>query len=511
MNKKVNKPYLLRLMPVALISAVMGMGIVSCNSKEEEPKDDANKITYLPNVAVTAFRLKADKDVMANLDSVFFSIDLEHGVIYNADSLPLGTKIDKLVANITYSSAVTSASVIMTGGKTRNDSIDYIKHPGDSIDFTGNVRLRLSTANNEMSKTYTVKVNVHKQEPDSLMWNEMALAALPSRLGSPRNQKTVDFNGKAVALIEENDGSTTISSSDDLYSNVWTKTQVSLPFTPDVRSFTASSEALYLLDTTGKLYTSADAISWTSTGEVWSKIIGGYKNSAIGLKTTAQGLFYSQYPLIELQERAVDADFPIDGASNFALHSNKWTSSPVGFFCGGLKADGSLSDAIWAFDGSVWVKLSEGEFPALKGASLIPYYAFRRTTGALKPSELDVWMILGGETSDGSFNRTLYISYNNGVNWRKGDELIQLPTIIPPMTACDNLVMTTTKESELSDAWKIMVKSQGPARVKWNVDGDLLIWECPYIYLIGGFSPDGSLYDTIWRGAINRLQSPPII
>ncbi|MDE6682903.1 MAG: hypothetical protein K2J87_05705, partial [Muribaculaceae bacterium] len=302
MNVKVNKPSLLKLLPMALLSAVIAMGIASCNKKDDEPADEKETIVYLPNVAVTSFKLKANNSVMAHLDSVFFTIDLEHGVIYNADSLPKGTAINKLVTNISYSSAITSASIIMKGGTTRNDTVDYIKNPGDSIDFTGNVSLVIATAQEEMKKTYTLKVNVHQQDPDSLVWNEMALAQLPSRLAAPRNQKTVDKDGKAFSIIEENDGSITISTSDDLYNNVWTKTPVTLPFRPDIRSLASSSTSLYILDNAGILYTSADGLSWDSTGETWNKIIGGYGDTVIGLKTTSSGLVYAQYPLKNIEE-----------------------------------------------------------------------------------------------------------------------------------------------------------------------------------------------------------------
>ncbi|MDE5869319.1 MAG: hypothetical protein K2H18_03720, partial [Muribaculaceae bacterium] len=483
----VNKRYHNRWLPIALLTCVAALGIASCNKKEDEPKDETETIVYLPNVAVTSFKLKSDRNVMRGLDSVFFSIDLENGVIYNADSLPKGTPINKLVPVISYSSSIKSASIMMEGGTTRNDTVDYIKHPGDSIDFTGKVQLMIATDKNEMQKTYTLKVNVHKQDPDSLVWDEVALAQLPSRLSSPRNQKTVDINGKAVAFIEENNGSFTFSSSEDLFSDSWIKTEVTVPFTPQIRSFAASTDALYLLDSDGKLHTSTDGTNWTDTGEVWTKIIGGYLDTAVGLKTTPNGLYYAQYPLKNLEVVPVDKDFPIDGHSNFAVHSNKWSSSPIGFFCGGVLADGSLSDQTWAFDGTTWISLSQKGFPALKGASLIPYYAFRKTTAsALYPTEFNAWMVLGGEKEDGSFNRTVYISYDSGVNWREGDALLQLPSIIPAMTECDNIVKFTTESTNLSDAWKIMAR-KGSAKIRWNVDGDILTWECPYIYLIGGY------------------------
>ncbi|MDE7409414.1 MAG: hypothetical protein K2N09_05265, partial [Muribaculaceae bacterium] len=59
------------------------------------------------SVAVTKFSLKSKKGSNVKLDSVFFSIDLNRGVIFNADSLPVGTDVTKLVPVIGY---VTSAS-----------------------------------------------------------------------------------------------------------------------------------------------------------------------------------------------------------------------------------------------------------------------------------------------------------------------------------------------------------------------------------------------------------------
>ncbi|MDE7443730.1 MAG: hypothetical protein K2M65_06190, partial [Muribaculaceae bacterium] len=35
-------------------------------------------------------------------------------------------------------------------------------------------------------------------------------------------------------------------------------------------------------------------------------------------------------------------------------------------------------------------------------------------------------------------------------------------------------------------------------------------WECPYIYVFGGYDADGKLQNTVWRGVINRLSFKPI-
>lgn len=509
---KVNKLNIKKTVSALLVFLSVALFATSCN-KEEDPKntDETATVVTLPNVAVTEFSLKADKDVAANLDSVFFSIDLENGVIFNADSLPKGSKIDKIVPVIKYSTYITKAEINMEGGKTRTGVVDYLTNPNDSIDFTGTVTLTLATENEAMKKTYRIKLNVHEEDPDLFVWNETAVAALPSRMPSPVSQKSVRLKDNAVSLIQEADGTYTISNSSDLFSNSWTKHAVSFPFTPEVRSFTATTANLCLLDTDGKLYTSADGTSWSDSGQVWNAIIGSYADTAVGLRTGSSGLLYAQYPQRDLVEKAPVSNFPVSGFSNFVTHSNKWTSTPVGFFCGGVSADGSLSNAVWAFDGREWIELTSGGFPGVKGASLIPYFAYRNTSSSTLPEEFEVWMLVGGEKADGEFSRTLYISYDNGVNWRKASETIQLPDAIPAMTGCDNIVMESTEKANLSDAWTLLPTQTRRPRVVWNVEYDTLTWECPYIYLVGGFDPAGHLCNTIWRGVLNRLRFAPVI
>ena len=79
----------------------------SCNKDS-----DSESFVVAPNLAVTAFSLKADAK-NPGLDSAYFSIDLEHGVIFNADSLRKGTKVDKVVATITFASEVSEAVIEM--------------------------------------------------------------------------------------------------------------------------------------------------------------------------------------------------------------------------------------------------------------------------------------------------------------------------------------------------------------------------------------------------------------
>lgn len=495
--------------------ATMLAGGVACN--EKETPIDPFLTPY--RAAITSFSLNADSKAGADLDSAFFTIDLKHGVVFNADSLPVGTKIDKLVANIKYSDYISTATIKMEGGKTRTGEINYKDNPTDSIDFTGKVTLTLVSEGddeNKVSRTYLLKVNVHKENVDTILWGDKAATQLPSRLASPRTQKSVNFKDKAYSLIEENDGTFTIAISSDLYNNDWKKTQVNIPFTPDVRTLSASSEAMYILDDKGNLYYSGNGMAWTTTGERWKSILGGYTDSAIGLVENNGKVEFAQYPVKKINVTEIPSDFPVKGFSNFVTLQNKWTTSPVGFFIGGEKKDGTLSNATWAFDGINWVKLSEGGFPGLSGATIVPYFGFRFTnpSNALQAVEYPVWIVMGGSTRNSiqaqasaidQINRTLYISYDNGVNWGPASKKLQLPTEIPAMANCDNVVMNHRRTALISDYWKKASRTRA-----MEIDGDKILWDCPYIYLIGGQDAEGKLNNTIWRGVLARLYFTPI-
>ena len=113
MNKKYN------ILAIPLCVAVLSMA--SCNNKEDSslivPPVDYS------STAVTTFALQADKSILNNLDSVFFTIDLNGAKIYNADSLPYGTKIDQLKVSL---SADASAVTVYSPKEGSTDVEDLI-------------------------------------------------------------------------------------------------------------------------------------------------------------------------------------------------------------------------------------------------------------------------------------------------------------------------------------------------------------------------------------------------
>lgn len=492
---------------MAMVSAIAFMS--SCNSKS----DDAYGEDASSSVAVTNFCLKASPLIMDNIDSVFFSIDLRNQIIFNPDSLPKGTRIDALIPVITYPSTVSGAVISMSGGTKKEGDIDYKNNPADSIDFTGNVTLTLTAQDGVTTRSYRLKVNVHEYTPDSLVWDKVAVSKLPSRLPSPVEQKSVALDNIVRTLILENDGTYTLATTGDIYEDEWTKEEITLPGGADVRSFTATPSAFYLLDESGNLMTSDDATVWTTTGQTWHSIIGAFGDAIIGIKGDANGLSHCHYPAsADLADSPLEADFPITGYSNLCVSGNEWSDAPTGIIAGGTLSDGTLSGATWAYDGSSWVKISGRGLPPITGCTLVPYYSYKQTGTLWIQTEFQVWMTIGGLLEDGKLCRKPYLSYNNGVDWKEGDTLIELPEYIPSMTGLDNVVITTPMRYDLSDGWAGMPARRLPpyCRIAYNVTGYDVSWDCPYIYLLGGKGTDGKLYDNIWRGVLARLTFAPL-
>lgn len=495
---------LVRFAP-AILLASLGMGACNSEKSEEPPYEPA------VSVAVSSFSLSPNAKVMANLDSVFFSIDLDHAVIFNADSLPAGTPINKLVPKITFPSAVTKAEIEMTGGSTRTGVVDFKQSPTDSIDFSGNVKLTLST-DDALTKTYTIKVNVHKMVADSIMWDKSAIAPLPSAQPNPLSQRTVSINDLTYELIQEANGTYTLATCNDLPANNWNRISLSLPFTPQVRSLSVAGSKLYILASDGTLYSSTDARTWTSCGVNWTTIIGGFGENLLGITNNSGRLYHDIYPRpADYNPVELPADFPTKGLSEFNSFVSKWAADPIGLFVGGER-NGNVYGDTWAYDGDTWAKISNRPLPNMQGILMVPYFNYRKTATSWIQTEFSVLLAIGGKKADGTLNRTVYLSYDNGVNWMVAGSLLQLPEYVPSLYDADALIHTSPMSASLDSHWQTRADRQphDVKRIQYFIDGSEVEWDCPYIYLFGGNRADGNLNPQIWRAVLARLTFAPL-
>ncbi len=468
---------------VALISACFA---VSCNDDSNDPVEAAGSYS---NTAVTSFSLQKDDSVAANLDSVFFSIDLVGSRIFNADSLPVGTDISKLLVKLGTSQASSCDITFRIPETTRDTTINLIESPNDSINFSeGPVKMVVTSYDGAARRTYSVSVNVHKHRPDTLKWDEMASSALPSTLVSPKKQKTVYFKDEAYCFTADG-AKASLSRSAAPFTGTWTSTSIILPEGADINSIEAAGDAVYMIDGNGVLHTSADGINWTATTDKMNHIYGGYGSVLLGARHDTDGWKHVTYPASS--ETAVPDGCPVSGTSTLVGYETKWSTTPMAITIGGRDTEGRLTGEAWVYDGKIWGQLSTTGIDRMEGVSLFPYMTLRTNEKNWKVTERSTLIALGGLSETQSLSKTVYVSYDFGITWSKAETYLQLPSEMAAFQSAQALIFDTTLPV---------------SRVTAPIEN----WECPYIYLFGGYNQDGRLLNELRRGVINRFTFKPI-
>ena len=310
--------------------------LTSCNDK----KDDNDVYSYSTSTETTlvkAFGLQADNSVLANLDSVHFTVDYDNGLIYNADSLPVGTDISALKVTVEFQNTVNSAIFTISDATVQADTtINYTTSMTKSIDFTGKTILKVTSADETRSKEYEVKVLVHKFNPDSLVWNESWRRDLPGYRQSAIGHKAVQ-QGDVYRIMVYNGEECNIWTAQSVAQATWEKQTVVLPFTPQVSSLTATDDALYVLADDGALYTSPDGLSWTSCGVNWYSLLGSYEDRLLGIISSDGTYYHDEYPRsVDFTAQEVEDGFPVSHSSGMIETDNSWTTSQQAMLVGGI-------------------------------------------------------------------------------------------------------------------------------------------------------------------------------
>ena len=500
---------MLKNLAIYIMLATFTLGFVACNSDS----DDID--TSSSNVMVTGFSLVENDSVLKNLDSVFFTIDLVNAKIYNADSLPYGTDVSRIVANITTRGSSVAELHVPRPGQS-DTIINYLKNSTDSIDFSnGPVRLHLVALDKKTERDYSISVNVHKVKPDSLFWNKLSVNKLPTNFGNPTVQKTITYKSQALCISGVHP-EYTLATIDNPANFVWNKTDFSFPFVPNISSLSATDDALYILDNEGNLYTSTEGLIWTACDAQWHHIYGGYESKLVGVKKVDSKYYHVTYP--ETTITLIDDNCPVSGTSPFVYYSNEWSVSPQAFVMGGRRSDGKVIGDMWGYDGKTWCKVSEKGIYPREGVAFFSYSTFKTNTNDWSVTEYPTLVAFGGFDAEGYPGNNVYISLDMGLNWKLADDLMQLPDYMPNMGNAQALVFDKTMQSRSSNSswidypskplpgwWQIETPIQSRVSQKPNT------WECPYIYLFGGYDYNGNLYNTIWRGVINRLSFKPVV
>lgn len=381
--------------------------------------DYSNEIAK--NCQISAFTLKHDS--IPELTTTKFTIDQISGRIFNQDSLPYGTVVDKVVASVTYMSPI-SLGKIEVIQEAVGDTLYW--NGTDSLDYSKPVRFFITAYDGITKKAYETKLNVHQVVPDSMVWAKHNVT-LPG--ASVAERKVVVFTTNDTEryhmYTKEADGNHLyVASTSDLGS--WSSQELKgLPESPvKWEMLTEYENNLYVPSSDQKLYSSSDGNTWTLVENAPSvvSILGVLQEETTAKKPSALAIIASldgtsQFASMDksgvwLNGKVVPAQFPISGSA--PLSYNLMYRERL-FLAGGKTTGGSVLSDTWStMDGLNWVSTNPTKgFSSREGASIALYDS--------------TFFIVGGFDEKGQALKDIYRSKDNGITWVLSDSVVVMP------------------------------------------------------------------------------------
>lgn len=222
--------------------------------------------TYYDDSAITSFSVTAGNQTLhvktasgkdslvtnkLTLSSYKFYIDQQKCEIYNPDSLPCGVNASKLLCSV---SSLNGGTVLIQS--RTSDSLSYVS-TSDSLDFSADRVLCVYSNSGSGVRKYTVKVNVHKELPDTFVWNAMPDC---EALKSLKAVKAVAL-GETMLLLGT-DGTRTTAFAGG--SNGWTALATDIDLSADAYQGVVVKGGQAYLSNSGDILSTADGSHWTT-------------------------------------------------------------------------------------------------------------------------------------------------------------------------------------------------------------------------------------------------------
>lgn len=420
------------------------------------------------NCQIASF--KVSHDSISGLEDVKFTIDQLTGRIFNQDSLPYGTVVEKVLCEIGVANSMVLGVEASPGAY--EDSTYYLSSLSDSIDFSEPVRLIVHAYDNITTKVYIAQINVHQVVPDSMVWSKYAD---PMVDGTIREQKVVafDYEGEPCYFMYAR-----MAGAEASYRLYYAPVDEPGDWRPlaltglpaeglRLSQAVAYEDRLYIPATDGRLYESADGMTWGAVEDAPSiyTLLGEVKpsvnqSSALSAIVDREGtlVFYAMNQEREWTEGdAVASEFPVTGfgVSRYASVHHEYL-----LIAGGRSAADKVLNTTWAtMDGLSWAVLASGDanFSAREGAMVANYD--------------DKLFLIGGIDASGKALKDIYQSFDNGITWALQDTMVVLP-----------------------------------ADYQARAFSSIIVDEENFVNLFGGkTSADANDLNQLWRGRINRL------
>ena len=228
--------------------------------------DDGRDTSYVITVPGSAFPMQ---------------IDQLKNEVYNTDSLPQGTMVDKII----FSTFTTDGSVLLR----KLDGNDTLYSTKDTLDFTTPRKFTVYASDGSGSREYTVKVNVHQADPEAYTW--IADGGTNVDIAAMSDMKMLVDNDM-LYLWGKKDGTTVLMTRQDAENTQWMYSETTGAENIDLQSITRFNGTFFATCTDG-LMKSADGKTWeTVTANIVPLNLFGTSDTEI-FASTAEGIYGS--------------------------------------------------------------------------------------------------------------------------------------------------------------------------------------------------------------------------
>lgn len=295
------------LMTRCLLILLMLPFLASCS----EDSDDivSNDYCYIRSVTLGAIKRKVEqRDDEGNVSTVSTSvtgsnfamtIDQRNNTIENRDSLPYGCQLSAVLVTIAFDGSVVKYRV----KDSNNEWTAY--NSTDSLDLTMPLELHLTSNDNLSSRVYTFKVNVHKQEGDSLVWKKCESEVTP--LTGMTDMKVFLLNDKLMVLGKNASAVVLAERSGIEAQGTWEEAvTTNLPLTADLQTLRQCAGTLYLSTSEGNVLSSTDAKTWQQEGATYTAGLTLIEKTDDYYYALSEGKILSSFDAVTWEEEKLD-------------------------------------------------------------------------------------------------------------------------------------------------------------------------------------------------------------
>lgn len=445
----------IKFLSVIVSLLLMSVAVSSCLDSDDNSYDLSSDAT------IRAFGL----DTITKGVYCKFQIDQVRNIVFNIDSLPVGS--EKRLSRILVD------TLQVTGWVTAGLN-DTLFNMNDSVDLSSPIKLKVHAADRISVREYTIQVNVHQQDPDSLVWVNMEKPFADAPVAG--KQKSVILNEDLY--IYTSPTTAYHSSIAQPWTLQWTQVSVSgLPEDAKISSIVNFNDQLYVTAESGKAYSSANGENWqeldmqglqmvTFIAGIPGDEVTGNKRALAGI-FTEEGKNYFCKKNIDETEWSKGQEIP----GNFPLEDIYATVQTIatGYkraIIAGTTQEATKATIPWFSEdeGLNWVNMQNDVVPcpAMKNPSIMFYG--------------NVFYIFGGEFE------AIYSSLT-GIAWYETEKKFMLPT--------NKIEVPGTGDDESTITYEGIFKGKG--------DYSLAIDKNNYIWIV--WNEDCS----VWRGRLNKL------